>query len=177
MDDGWWTEYGAEARKEFHGERITTNSISARRWGIGYVKPDATDVISRDTRAIATGSNGTDAGQNSGYCAIQLAIRNGARKIVLLGFDCQRTRGESHCHGDHPGKLGNGIERLPDGTVVEKYPVWRKRLEQLAPLAAARGIEIVNASRETAVTCFPRMDLQDALDRLHGGAREDRPAA
>ena len=92
--------------------------------------------------------------QNSGAGAIALAAARGAHRIVLLGFDCQHTGGRRHWHGDHPaGTAGNAAP-----STVAKWPA------QFAELRDRLGrIEIINCSRETALTVFPRKPLREAL--------------
>jgi hypothetical protein len=85
--------------------------------------------------------------RNSGAGAIALAIAKGARRVLLLGYDMQYTGGLRHWHGDHPAKLGNA------GKIAE-WPAFFERLRRDHP-----DIEIINCSRETALTCFPRMPL------------------
>lgn len=89
--------------------------------------------------------------ENSGYQAIELAAELGASRIVLLGYDCQHSFGKRHWHTDHPADLGNadGAHEWPDrfAELAERY--WE--------------IEIVNASRQSALTCFRRMGLKEAL--------------
>lgn len=87
---------------------------------------------------------------NSGAAAIQLAEMGGAERIVLLGYDCQHTGGKKHWHGDHPKGLGNA--RAVDS--------WKVAFENLAKELSA---EVINCSRETALECFPRVDLEEAL--------------
>lgn len=86
---------------------------------------------------------------NSGYRAIELAIDLGATRVLLLGYDCSVAAG-THWHGDH-AKTKN-----PDPS---RCAVW---LNQFARLDM-RGTQVINCSRETALTCFPRMRLEDAL--------------
>lgn len=43
-------------------------------------------------------------GKNSGYQAVQLAARLGAKSILLLGFDMHCDSGRSHWFGEHPGR-------------------------------------------------------------------------
>lgn len=90
-------------------------------------------------------------GKNSGAGAIALAAHWGATRVILLGYDCQHTGGRAHWHGDHPDGLGNA------GSVA-KWP------GQFAALAAnLRDVSVVNCSRQTALTCFPREELGSAL--------------
>ena len=57
--------------------------------------------------------------------------------------------GKSHWFGDHPNK------------VRSKYSSFINFFNQINPQEL--GIEIINCSKETALTCFPRKDLSDAL--------------
>jgi hypothetical protein len=84
-------------------------------------------------------------GTNSGYQAVQLAYQLGAARIVLLGFDMTTERG-SHWHGDHENGLANavGSER------------WAHDFSQLAIDLEQQGVEVINASRHTALKCFKR---------------------
>lgn len=89
---------------------------------------------------------------NSGLRACQLAIELGAKKLVLLGFDAQHTGGRAHWHDNYDQGLGNAMS-------------FRKWPGQFALYARQIGasVEIVNASRATALTCFPRVPLEEAL--------------
>ena len=80
-----------------------------------------------------------------------MAAQAGAARVILLGFDCQHSGGVSHWHGDHPNHLGNA------GLTTQ----WLDRFAKLAE--DFKHIEIINASRETALTCFPRARLEDLL--------------
>ena len=94
-------------------------------------------------------------GASSGYQAINLAVHLGARQIILLGFDMQPTGGESHWHGDHPKGLAN--------PTADTFAAWRRRYATLPPDLETADVEVVNCSRETALTVFPRARLQQAL--------------
>jgi hypothetical protein len=89
-------------------------------------------------------------GGNSGYQAVNLAFLFGAAKIVLLGFD---MKGGSHWHGDHPGALNRGV---PTRAFAKAFPA-------LADDLKSEGVEVLNATRDTALECFPKIDLEDAL--------------
>lgn len=102
--------------------------------------------LSLDPTMLATG-------QNSGYAAINLAVLLGARRIALLGFDCQRgPNGERHCHPDHP-TISRG-EREPN------YLLALNCFETIAAPLAQIGVAVVNLSRQTAIKVFPRMALE-----------------
>jgi hypothetical protein len=110
-------------------------------------------VYGLDQAGLSKSPNHIHTGFNSGYQAIGLAHLFGVKRILLLGFDFQRSRGRTHWHGDHPRGLGNG----------GRYPQWVKAMNQLAVDAKAVGLEIINCSRSTALTCFARSTIQEAL--------------
>ena len=135
-DDRWWRQHQAEVAEHFTGRRVTCAS-SGHAYGA-----DALRLL----RFRPFG--------NSGAAAISLAALAGARRIILLGYDCQRTDGRAHWHGDHPAPLGNA------GSIAK----WPKQFAQVGSYARQRGCEVVNATRSTALTVFPRVPLEQALE-------------
>lgn len=131
MDRDWWKTYLADVDANFKGERFSNNSHAGNH---------RTTKISKNCYA------------NSGAGAIVTAILGGAKRVILLGYDCQHTDGKKHWHDDHPKHLGNA-NRVND---------WAEKFIQLSKEYA--GIEIINASRQTALTCFPIKTLESALD-------------
>lgn len=133
-DKKWWQVHGEEVRRDFHGQCVTM----------------ASEVHERVTSLRGTGFN---AYRNSGGGAISLAMAGGAARIILLGLDGKyATDGRRHWHVQHPS-LGDAVS-LP--RFVMYFPT-------LAKEASGRGVEILNASRDTALTCFPRVSLEDVL--------------
>jgi len=90
--------------------------------------------------------------RNSGVCAIALAMVRGASKVVMLGYDVGFWDGRKHWHEDYAD--------LPNATTIEEWPA---QFAHLAKQARLRGVEIVNASRRTALGCFPLVPLDQAL--------------
>jgi hypothetical protein len=134
MDQKWWLQYLSETI-HFEGVRYTVCSLRDRAPGVIRVpKP-------------------FDHAGNSGAGAISLAHKGGATRIILLGYDCQRgPNGEAHHHGDHPRGMGN----------AGSLPKWPEQFERLSRRLS--GVEVINCSRRTALTCFPRADLEEVLD-------------
>lgn len=133
MDRQWWDVHLAEVNEKFKGQRYSNNPLST--------KYNVIKLPNSSFRAYG----------NSGAAAISLAATSGAKRIIMLGYDCQKTDGKAHWHGDHPKQLGNAgmIARWP-----AKFAELRRDL---------RSVEIVNCSRATALDMFERMDLEDAL--------------
>lgn len=79
----------------------------------------------------------------------------GASVIVLLGYDMQRgPKGESHHHGDHPAPLPNLTTDLGE---------WARRFILLGSDLRAHGVQVINATRRSALTCFEKQPLEMAL--------------
>ena len=135
FDGAWWSKHAAELQ-DFKGQRVSCSNIAAK---LGA--QNLQDVL---------GFRGFG---NSGTAAISLAVLGRAARVVLLGFDCQHTGGQTHWHGDHPPGLGN----------AKGVALWPAKFDKAAQYAAKHGVAVVNASRATALTCFPRVALEDEL--------------
>jgi hypothetical protein len=96
-----------------------------------------------------------NSGNNSGYQAINFAFLQGAKRIVLLGYDMQHTDGRRHWHGDHPEGLANFAPGMPE--------LCRPKFTALASDLQARGVTVINATRATALRCFTRQPLSQVL--------------
>lgn len=142
----WWRVYGGEV------ERVCTGELwSCARGidGVNYV--EAVDDVGLSIRP-----GRIHTGLNSGYQAIGLAFMWGAARIILLGYDMQRgPRGESHHHGDHEGGLPN----------LGTLPEWSRRMVQIGIDLRKQGVEVINATRRTAIKCFEQVPIGEALLR------------
>lgn len=95
-------------------------------------------------------------GNNSGYQALNLAVLLGAKRILLTGYDMQCGKdGKKHWHGDHPVGFNNPS--------VGTLKTWCRNFETTLPDLKEAGVEVINCSRETALTCFPRQLLEETL--------------
>lgn len=97
---------------------------------------------------------------NSGFHAVNLAVRYGAKRIVLLGFDMKAQKERTHFFGKHPAQL----ER------PHPYKQWIKNFTALAADLSARGIEVINCTPGSALKCFPKMELADVLQDVRRAA-------
>lgn len=129
MDRNWWEGYYKKNNKQFAGIRLSP--------------------LSGLTCATKIRFNHY---QNSGVGAISLAAHLGAKRIILLGYDCQKTGGKTHWHGNHPKGLGNAGS-------IGTWPGMFERLKK-----DLNGIEIVNCTRETALRMFERKPLEEVLN-------------
>lgn len=137
FDSKWWKHHLAEVNGAFVGARVG--------WAPGVAALGIPSL--HNERAWFSHFH------NSGASAASLAIVGGADRVILLGYDCQKTAGRSHWHGDHPAGLGNAMSMRN----------WPTQFKGLARYAASRRVPVLNASRETALPFFPRVALADVL--------------
>ena len=135
-DFAWWQAHIEEVRRVFSG-KLYSKTARTRNLGVSWVEQDAR------FRPFCF----------SGACAVSLAIAAGAKRVVLLGHDMQFTGGKSHHHGNHPEGLKN----------CESMPTWAPQFARLARYAKQMGVDVVNATRETALVSFERRALESCL--------------
>jgi hypothetical protein len=114
---------------------------------IQVYKPGRHGGLECDPERLATGLN-------SGYAAINYAVHCGATQIILLGYDMQATDGNHHHHVPHN-----------EGDPHPAYDLCLRYFDTLQIPLLARGVVVQNASRSTAMTTFPCVSLEEALDR------------
>lgn len=150
--DGHWWDWHAERAelKAFKGRKTTRDKEAAERYGLEYIKSIDADGLSRNPGVICEG-------QNSGIQAINLVYHLGARRVVLLGFDMQETGGRKHWHEDYPHGMNIRFHNARGEHRFLRY------FDAVAADAKEMGLEIINATRETALTCFPRKPLWSLL--------------
>lgn len=93
------------------------------------------------------------AGGTSGYAGLNAAALKGGRRIVLLGFDYGLIEGRRHYHDAYSWAPAD----------ARMWRAWAIRFNAAAKSIAELGIEVVNASPQSAITCFPKMSIDDAL--------------
>lgn len=134
MDVSWWQMHREEVSRAFAGTLYSTAALDGK-YGVRHLPVGTFKAFG-----------------NSGAGCINVAVHGGARKVVLLGYDCQRTNGQSHWHGDHPRGLGN----------AGRMDSWARKFGDLLDAIKDKA-DVVNCSRETALTCFRRGELAEEL--------------
>lgn len=94
--------------------------------------------------------------KNSGYQAMHLAAHFGVRRIVLLGFDMRKVRGDDHWFGDHPTPL-----KCPP-----PYSLFLKLISISAKEFKNREIEVLNCTPNSALRCFTQADLEKVIESV-----------
>ncbi len=153
-DRSWWLcenpGYGQHALREFLGLLVTANSQIPEAHHAPIIP--VIEALYTDPRF--------GGGGNSAFQAMNIAALWGADRILLTGVDCMRP-GEHH-HGPHSTNNAPGTTPIANAreTTVQ---MWLKAFGEVAPQLAARGVEVINCTRETALECFPRSRLEDVL--------------
>ena len=149
-DRKWWDLHrGAE---DFKGYKLQ-HEFDVRPDDSSILKPyPGIDMI------LSSGEYGWDdrddrirTGGNSGYQALQIAIKLGATTIGLLGYDMHAEGENSHWFGEHPGGDGDPA----------KYNKWIERFPDIKKAADEKGVKIYNCTPNSALDCFPRCDIED----------------
>jgi hypothetical protein len=142
-DIQWWRWHHEEAC-QFAGVKTALEDPAAEYPGVNLL--NNTGVEGYDERAwcCRTGCNG-------GYQAVHIAMHYGAKRILLLGMDHRVVGDKSHFFGDHPNN------------VRSEYAPWHFRWMTLLDPLEERGIEIINCTPGSALTVFPRGQLEDWL--------------
>jgi len=144
--DNAWNENRPELAKSWPGPVITANrNVKARlQDAVRYI-----DVIGLTAWMEAFPDH---AQASSGHVAACLAARMGARKIVLVAFECQPAAGRTHGHADYTqSDLSAFTDRFIPGWVG------------LAKNFARKGVEVANATQGSAIPAYPVVDLAEAF--------------
>lgn len=145
-DSAWWDMHLAQVRAGFAGELWTQDRRTAHQAGLHHIQHSNEPGLSHVHGRVHSGGN-------SGYVALGLAYLFGAKRIVLVGYDFQDTGGMAHWHGNHPPGLNQD----------RPFAGWIVSMGSLAAGLKEVGVDVVNCSTETALTCFPRGDLAQCL--------------
>lgn len=158
-DEPWWSLYDSKVKSGewtwFPCDCWTLDERAVRAYPhrrLHHIRSMPSPGLGRQPGVIHQGANG-------GYQAVNLATQAGARRVVLLGFD---MKGE-HWHGSHPQPLTNPRPYL--------FELWIKNFARMAQDLGPAGIEVVNCTPGSALTCFPQLPLNEVLD--HEGRLPD----
>lgn len=108
-----------------------------------------------EEHGISHSGDTLNTGRNSGYQSINLAYLLGASRIVLVGLDMQTGEmGKTHHHTAH--------EQPTDPTVYDRI-MKDDPFETIAPELKKKGVEVINCSINSAITCFKKLSLVEVF--------------
>ena len=91
-------------------------------------------------------------GNNSGYGAINLAAKLGAKKIYLLGYDMNSEGNNTHWHSGYESRHNHSI-----------YNKMMRYFESLPAELKKHGIEVYNANPQSKLDVFPKCTIDEAI--------------
>lgn len=94
-------------------------------------------------------------GGNSGFQAINLAVQFGVDKILLIGFDMHAANGV-HWYGRNKWRNANN-------PLDHNYVRWRNALGKQSKVLHRMGVDVVNVSEQSALTCFRHAGIEQAM--------------
>ena len=126
-DAKWWKSH--PAAQDFEGLKFTA-------------APDFVPVAGVERLPVDTHTN-------SGLLGLMVAVKLGAKRVLMCGFDLQGT----HFFGPHPEPLRN--------TKPERFEQFKKQFAAYRP----RGIEIVNCTPNSGLQAYRMGDLMEQLGK------------
>lgn len=147
-DYPWWKS--VRGLPDFRGLKLSYDPRGHAADGVRKV-----DISLKDDRILMDRVGLVGAGGNSGFHALNLAVQFGAKRVLLIGFDCQDRSGV-HWYGRNGWTGGNNPSE-------SNFRRWRAALAAAAKDLESHGVEVVNASPITDLKCFPRWSVADTL--------------
>lgn len=90
-------------------------------------------------------------GGTSGFGALQVCIHKHAKQIVLFGFDYASSA---------PNGVGQEKKRAQNAA---NWSAWAEHFSVYVPYLSQHGISVVNACPSSAIRCFQKVAMQDAI--------------
>ncbi len=152
-DRRWWLKHYKDTPDCI---KLTQCKRTAKELGIDYVRHQ------HGHKGLSK-NPGLLYGKNSGQQAINAAYHLKATKIILIGFDVQATGGRVHWHDDYTDSVDDfgNTEKAVNGP--GDWNDWLKGFPAIAKDLEDAGIEVINCTIETALTCFKRQMLAEAF--------------
>lgn len=147
-DAKWW--HWHRGVPEFQGAKW---SLQYSAWSSHATQyPDVQRLRNTGPAGLECNPTGLKNGRNSGYQAVNLAVHYGASRIVLLGYDMQRSaKTGSHFFGEHPNRQ------------MSPYPEFRRRFQSMVKPLAKAQVEVINCTVTTVLDWFPKRPLREVL--------------
>lgn len=154
--DWQWWGYRAPSYAQFPGERICGTDIERAKRAMPRAKyldrVKTVQVVPGARDMFLTGPK-IGAGGSSAFQATNLAVKRGAKRILLLGVDCKNPN--AHWHPPHQFI---SAQNQTDVTMN----LWLKSWRTAGVTLERAGVQVLNCSPNSALDCFPRVEVPDA---------------
>jgi hypothetical protein len=149
-DPLWWQHH--KGVPTFQGLKLTWDATVASQYKLHKItieKPESNELLVERPSYIG-------AGGASGFQGFNIAVQFGGTGIALIGCDCTVEYGE-HWFGRHPVPLNNPLRSQANR--------WKLAFEGAAPRCKVLGIDVVNCSPISTLTCYPKVTIDQMLER------------
>ena len=145
-DTPWWTHKANADALQFGGLKVSIEQCA----GDKNAPPGVHQLVNAGRVGYSADPTCVHTLANSGAQAMQIAIKAGAAKVLLCGFDMHG----GHWHGEHPqGLKANGRD---------SFDRWLAMFNEAAPLMK-KNADIVNCTPGSALKCFRSAPLAQEL--------------
>lgn len=141
---------------QFPGIKVSCNPGSKNEPWVKYLGRDT-----GKTKGISSHPSLVSWNGNTGAAAISIAVHAGASRVLLLGFDMDIDSNTQMQHWHNLYDKGpvhdeRRRRKLPFSRHLTGFPV-------IADDAKKLGVEIINVSPNSTITCFPKMTTKELL--------------
>ncbi|NCD07760.1 MAG: DUF115 domain-containing protein [Spirochaetia bacterium] len=136
-----------EALNKFPNRIITTCSTLKNKKGIEHYNKCEKCAICYHKDKLAQ----PEKGKNTGATAINLAIRLGKKRIILIGYDMQVVNGQHNYHNYHKHRPRDNI-----------YDVFLPHFEKISK-SLPKDVEVINANLKSALPYFKKQKIEDII--------------
>jgi len=143
------------ALANFQGLKISCHPKADSLSWVKFVARDKSHAQGISSNPMRVSWNG-----NSGAAAISIAVHTGAKRVILLGFD-MKVNEEDNQHWHDIYQRGTTMDQKRR----RKMPFHRhlRGFPQIARDAKQMGVEILNASPDSAIECFQKVTVKELL--------------
>lgn len=144
----WWKYRGG--LPEFRGLKFGFDKTIGAAFPdvklVGISEPKGDEMLFAQPMSIGSGGN-------SGFQAMNILAQAGVKRIPVIGLDLQGT----HFYGRNNWMGANN----PDE--ADNFVRWRRAFKIASGQLAALGVEVVNCSPASTLTCFRKASVADTL--------------
>lgn len=142
----WYEMHKINICNTYEGPVISTNGRARREERLRWVRRFPEGLFKE---------NGVGWNASTGAMAINLALRLGARQVVLLGIDLSRD--QKNAQNWHPNLLSSPREQTYL-RYIEGFRRVKKDLPKIFP-----GAEVINANPSSKLEIFPKIGREEAF--------------
>lgn len=135
---------------DFNGMKMTIDEHANQEW------PDIHRIVCKKLTDVANFDqvNIIGWGGNSGFHALQIAVKAGCKKVILTGVDCTIKYGV-HWHGPHTDGLANPREY--------SGLKWKNAIDGSYQQLLDLGVKVINCSQVSLLRMYPKMSFEEAM--------------